>query len=308
MNKSTGWLFTPWHITLSSVMSLILFSGFCQAQQGTKPAPTYPNVAYGPHERHVLDFWKAESRIPTPLVVYIHGGGFTGGRKESISVDILKTLLDAKISVVAIRYRLLDDAPLPAAHHDAVRALQFLRAKDKAWNIDKTRVGAFGSSAGAQLCMYLAFTDDQANPDSADPLLRESSRLTCVATIGGQTTRNFDLWVKWIPGYDEPHSNPLAYFGAKTKEEYLAKVPLVSALDLISADDPPIFMKYKMAPGDPVPEDPQKARGWKVHHVIFGIKLKEQMDALGVEAGLHYPGAEAKYDSITEFLTAELSK
>lgn len=307
MNKSTGWLFGRWRITFSAVMLLILFSSFCQAQQGTKPAPTYPNVAYGLHERHVLDFWKAESSAPTPLVVYIHGGGFTGGRKESVSADILKTLLDAKISVAAIRYRLLDDAPLPAAHDDAVHALQFLRSKASTWNIDKTRVGAFGSSAGAQLCMYLAFKDDQANPDSVDFLQRESSRLTCVATIRGQTTRNFDLWVKWIPGYDKPHSDPLSYFGAKTKEEYLTKVPLVSALDLISADDPPIFMTYKMAPGDPVPEDPKKARGWKVHHVIFGAKLKEKTDALGVEAYLHYPGAETKYDSIAQFFIKKLT-
>ena len=308
MIRSIGWLFHTWRITLSFVMLLILFSALCKAQQTAKPAPAYPDVAYGPHERHVLDFWKAESSAPAPLVVYIHGGGFTGGRKESISADTLKMLLDAKISVAAIHYRLLANAPLPAAHHDAVRALQFLRTKASAWNIDKTRVGAFGGSAGAQLCMYLAFKDEQANPDAADSLQRESSRLTCVATTGGQTTRNFDLWVEWIPGYDTPHSDPLAYFGAKTKEEYLAKVPSVSALDLISEDDPPIFMSYKMAPGDPVPEDPDQTRGWKVHHVIFGVKLKEKMDALGVEANLVYPGAETKYESIAQFFIAKLTK
>lgn len=41
-----------------------------------KPAPTYKNVSYGPHERNVFDFWAAKSSHPTPLVVFIHGGGF----------------------------------------------------------------------------------------------------------------------------------------------------------------------------------------------------------------------------------------
>ena len=52
-----------------------------QGQQaaGTKPAPDLENVSYGPHERNVLDLWKAKSDAPTPLVVYIHGGGFRGG-------------------------------------------------------------------------------------------------------------------------------------------------------------------------------------------------------------------------------------
>jgi len=285
-----------------------------QSTQGdAKIAPTYSNVAYGPHKRNVLDFWKAESSKPTPLVVFIHGGAFTKSSKELVLKQLpIKILLDAKISVASINYRLLDDAPLPAAYQDAVRAVQFLRTKASEWNIDQKRIGASGGSAGAQLCMYLAFKDDQAKPESADPLERESSRLACVATSGGQTTSNYDLWNEWLPGgFDYPpdagHADHLVLFGAKTKEEYLAKARLVSAMDLISADDPPIFMTYNAAPGDPVPNDTKKVRGWKAHHVIFGIKLKEKMDALGIEAHLNYPGAKTKYDLIPQFLIAKLT-
>ena len=273
-----------------------------------KPAPTFANVPYGSHERHVLDFWKAESDIPTPVVIFIHGGGFTGGTKEAVKEEMRNDLLTAKISVAAIHYRLLGDAPLPAAHDDAVRALQFLRSKATAWNIDKTRIGAYGSSAGAQLCMYLAFNEDRAEPESTDPLARESSRLTCVATLRGQTTMNTELWLKWIPGYDAPHRDPYSIFGVKTKTEYLKKVSEVSALDLVSADDPPIYMKYKMAPGDPIPENPKKVQGWKVHHVIFGVKLKEKMHALGIEVDLDYPGAKTTYESMSHFFISKLSK
>ncbi len=275
-------------------------------QDQDKPAPTHKNVSYGKHERNVLDFWQAKSDKPTPLVVFIHGGGFRAGSKDQISASTLKELLDAGISVAAINYRLVQQSPLPAAHDDAHLALQFLRSKAKDWDLDKTRIGAFGGSAGAQLCMYLAFHDDLADPKSTELVERESTRLTCVAATGGQTTMDFDWWTKNIPGYDKSHRDPLETFGAKTKEEYLAKAKDVSALSLISKDDPPIFMSYGMAPGDPAPKGPKMARTWKVHHVVFGVKLKEEMDKLGIEADLKYPGAKTRYASIPAFFKAKL--
>jgi len=291
---------------ISLVVGVMLFTSLAMGQPRGKPAPTHGNVAYGPHERNVLDLWLAESDEPTPLVLYIHGGGFRGGGKESLSGPVLKELLAAKISVAAVNYRLISHKRLPAAHHDCRRALQFLRSKAHEWNIDKTRVGAFGGSAGAQLCMYLAFHDEMARPDSADPIERESTRLTCVATNGGQTTMDFGWWQKWVPGYDRPHRDPFEAFDAKTEADLKRIVADVSALPLISADDPPIHMSYGMAPDAPVPSDPARAQGWKVHHVIFGVKLKEKMDALGIEADLNYPGAKPKYPSIPAFFKAKL--
>jgi len=51
-----------------------------QAQQG-KPDPDVANAKYGPHERNVLDLWQAKSDSPTPLIVFIHGGGFSQRRQ-----------------------------------------------------------------------------------------------------------------------------------------------------------------------------------------------------------------------------------
>jgi acetyl esterase/lipase len=121
------------------------------AQENAKPAPRYENVSYGPHERNVLDFWQAKSSEPTPLVIYIHGGGFRNGSKKSLNARTLKSLLEAGISVAALNYRLVGNASLPAAHDDCRQALQFLRSKADAWNVDKSLFGAFGGSAGAQL-------------------------------------------------------------------------------------------------------------------------------------------------------------
>jgi acetyl esterase/lipase len=268
--------------------------------------PAYGDVTYGPHKQNVVDFYKAESDVPTPLAVFIHGGGFRGGSKRGLNAGTLRELLDAGISVAAVEYRFISHAPLPAAHHDSLRALQFIRSKAGEWNIDKTRVGAFGGSAGAQICMWLAFHDEMADPSSSDPLKRQSSRLTCVATNGGQTTMDFDWWMKWIPGYDKPHRDVAEAVGEITGEELAALVEDISALSLISADDVPIFMSYGMKPEDPVPTEANRAQGWKVHHVMFGIKLKEKMDALGLEADLKYPGAKTEYRSTADFLIRKL--
>jgi acetyl esterase/lipase len=113
-------------------ISSITTGGFAQrrgANQATKIEPTVSNVSYGEHERHVLDFYKAESSSPTPLVLYIHGGGFVRGSKDTINQETLKQLLDAGISVAAIHYRLAGEVPLPASHEDAQRAIQTLRSK-----------------------------------------------------------------------------------------------------------------------------------------------------------------------------------
>src|SRR5262245_21039755 len=58
-------------------------------------------VAYGTHPRQVLDFYQAKSDKPTPVVFYIHGGGWQNGDKKTNP----QAFLDKGISVVAINYR-----------------------------------------------------------------------------------------------------------------------------------------------------------------------------------------------------------
>ena len=286
--------------------------------------PTHANVKYGKDERNVFDIWLAESDKLTPLAIYIHGGGFRAGSKEKLSNDILSQLLKAGISVASINYRYLTfETPLPTSHHDARRALQFMRSKAGDWNIDKSRVAAFGGSAGAQICMWLAYSDDMAKPKSKDAIKRESTRLTCVATTGGQTTNQTEFWkemitelmgpkieaegfVRPLGGLVDPEKVRMATWGASSLEEMNQTLSRHSALSLISEDDPPIFMSYGMDPSAKPPSDRNRLRGWIIHHVNLGIALKEKADALKLEAHLKYPGAELKYPSQIEFLIDKL--
>ena len=300
-------------------------SGKENAQGKKQTSPTHANVKYGDHERNVFDIWLAENPKPTPLAIFIHGGGFRAGSKEKLSQDVLKQLLKAGISVASINYRYLSiETPLPTSHNDARRALQFMRSKAKEWNLDKSRVAAFGGSAGAQICMWLAYSDDMAKPKSKDPIERESTRLTCVATTGGQTTLDVNFWQDKIatllgPKTDagslfpslgnikDPQKARIARWGAKTVQEANDIASRHSALSIVSKDDPPIFMSYGMPPTAKPPTDKTRVRGWLVHHVNLGIALKEKADALKLEAHLKYPGAELKYPSQVEFFVDKLS-
>ena len=129
---------------------------------------------------------------------------------------------------------------------------------------------------------------------------------TCVRNRELALTNIVDIWsllasVKPLPTTRHQLQSD---FDVKEKDVYLKAVAEVSALSLISADDPPLFMTYGMAPDDPVPE--KNPRGWKVHHVIFGVKLKEKMDALGVESVLKYRGVKTPYRSPADFFIAKL--
>src|SRR5262245_9688321 len=99
---------------LTLAAALALPAGAAVAQHpavGPQPvrAKTATDVAYGEHPRQVLDFWKADSSTPTPVVVCIHGGGWVNGDKASYRAAA-RRYLDAGISVVAINYRFVTEA------------------------------------------------------------------------------------------------------------------------------------------------------------------------------------------------------
>lgn len=276
------------------------------------PKPTAAEVRYGEHERHVLDFWKAESGTPTPLVFIIHGGGWNGGSKERAGRFVnIPALLDAGVSAVSINYRLIPQAvnagiepPVRAPLHDAARALQFVRSKAEEWNLDKERVGAAGGSAGACSSLWLAFHNDLADPANIDPVARESTRLWCAAVMGAQTSLDPVQMREWTPNSRYGgHA-----FGISGFENFLARrdeiagwIAEYSPYALVSHDDPPVFLSYNAPPA------PGKEQKDPTHTANFGVKLQEHCTAQGVLCELVYPGAPGvKHKSTTDFLIATL--
>ena len=214
--------------------------------------------------------------------------------------------------MASVNYRYKTIVPLPGAHKDAKKALQFIRSRAESWGINKERIGVWGGSAGAQISMWLAFSNEMANVNSKNPIERESTRVTCVATKGGQTTMESDFWRRHIAKYADEEvvsfrKSIRQNYGAKTVREVNEVAKSISALVLISKDDPLIFMQYGMRPNAPVPNNANKIRGWIVHHVDFGIALKEKMDSLTIESYLRYPSAKTKYNSLVAFFKDKLN-
>ncbi len=295
-------------------------SAKAKAAAAPQRAPTLANVAYGSHERQVLDFYKAESARPTPLLFYIHGGGWVAGDKRT--VPQLDKYLAAGISVVSINYRFTTQAqaagvkpPVEWPLRDAARALQFVRSKAGEWNIDKKRIAASGGSAGACSSLWLAFHDDLADPKSEDPVARESTRLFCAAVVGAQTTLDPQQMKEWTPnsrygghafGFmpdpkeTKTRDTQFARFLA-AREEILPWIKQYSPYEHVTTDDPPIYLYYSAPPAlGQEQKDP-------THTANFGVKLQEKCKSVGVPCELVYPGApDVKHPTVFDYLVDRL--
>ena len=265
-----------------------------------KIQPTYKNISYGPHQDMTLNFWKFKSESPVPLLVHIHGGGWIGGKKnETISPNELKK----GYSFASIDYRLAGTELLPAAVHDAARAIQFLRTKAKEWNFNPFRIAVIGGSAGAASSLWLAYHDDMADPKSDDPVLRQSSRVCGAVAMGGQTTLDPFLLEKKIGPACIQHGMIWKTVGAKSIEDlmenwgqYKDLSLLCSPMTHVSKDDPPVFLNY----GKPAPIPVIKGDG--IHHAGFGRLLKEKCKKMGIDCHLQVKGHETAKLTKDQFL------
>jgi arylformamidase len=301
-------------LVLSSLIAIVLPLSFDAVTRvnaaDSKPLPpTFANVRYGPYASDVLDFWKADSPGPRPLLIYIHGGGWVGGDKQQNPAAI-RPWLAKGISYAAINYRVTGTAPLPAPVHDAARAVQFLRSKAADWNINKDRIALTGGSAGACTSMWILLHDDLADPNSKDPVLRESTRVSAAAVTAGQTSIDPKVIEGWVGPNVLKHPMIWMAVGEKTMDDALrnyashhATYVEFSPYNHLDGNDPPLFMTY----GDNMTL-PSENAGHGIHHPMFGVKLKEKSDRVGHECYLLIPGVSkpSKYANAGAFLTAKL--
>ena len=232
---------------------------------------------------------------------FIHGGGWLQGDKSGF--NDAASYLAAGISVVCINYRFILDAtadglnpPVQGPLLDAARALQFVRSRAAEWHLDKNRIAAHGSSAGACSSLWLAFHPDLADPGSPDPIARESTRLFTAAVVRAQTSLDPQQMIAWTPnnnygahafgftGDRAKKLDPFAQFLA-ARETVLPWIAEYSPYALVTPDDPPIYLFYDTAPAMGQPQ------ANPAHTANFGVKLQERCQALGLDCELVYPGA-----------------
>jgi acetyl esterase len=93
---------------------------------------------------------------PYSAMVYFHGGGFTNGDLDSHDAICCAIAEAAACVVVSVNYRKLPDHRFPAAYEDAVDAIRWLHREATQLDVDPTRIGAGGDSAGANLAVGAA--------------------------------------------------------------------------------------------------------------------------------------------------------
>jgi acetyl esterase/lipase len=130
-----------------------------------------PNITYvtANNWEAKLDVYQSRgAQGPSPTLIFIHGGNWIGGSKESSSLTFLP-FLALGWNVVNIEYRVARVSPAPAAVEDSRCALRWVHRNAKEYNIDTERIVVSGNSAGGHLALIAAMLPEGAGFDYACP-------------------------------------------------------------------------------------------------------------------------------------------
>lgn len=173
---------------------------------------------------------------PAPAVIYVHGGGWTGGDKADGNISrAAGALTGAGFLVVSVNYRLAPAAKFPAQIEDVKCAVRYLKANAARYRLDPERIGAWGGSAGGHLVSLLGVTDGDEGLEGSSGYPEQSSRVAAVADMFGPSdlTREFR-------GGARGNALGLQVFGTNDSDSEVLKQ--ASPVTYVSVDDPPFLI------------------------------------------------------------------
>jgi len=275
---------------------------------GSLDVEFYEGISYGPDEKNRFDIYIPASDAPTPLLIWIHGGGFTAGSRDTAGLeDNVLAYLAEGVAYASCSYRLLD-SPDPdgvlKSLTDGTRCLQFIRYHAAQLNIDPDNVILMGGSAGAGTSLWIGFNDDMADPSNEDPVLRQSTRVTAVIALATQATYDIGKWKTVV--FEEYGLDLLEladalglsqalldFYGITDIDDFESPAILeyrarVDMLDLMDAEDPPFFAQNDLEPAGP--NAPPLSVNLAFHHANHALVLAEQADEIGLENVVYIKG------------------
>ncbi|MHB1356260.1 MAG: alpha/beta hydrolase fold domain-containing protein [Anaerolineae bacterium] len=128
----------------------------------------------------LLDLYLPKAPIrAVPIIVYIHGGGWSGLDKTWCPYAM--RMLDQEYAVASINYRLSNLAAFPAQLHDCKAAVRWLRAHAGEYHLDGDHIGAWGDSAGGHLSAMLGVTGNhpEMEGESGTPGVSSAVQAVC---------------------------------------------------------------------------------------------------------------------------------
>lgn len=221
------------------VLALCLLSTCLIAQE---PASTQTDIPYlGSDRAEKLDVYlpSAAYSRPRPAVIFIHGGGWTGGSKsDGRSREFCNALADRGYVAFSIDYLLnkaskdesgktrIDQVVWPQNFYDCKTAVRFVRKHAEEFGVDPSRIAVMGASAGAHLALLVAATKDAADWNKGGLYLAESNDVAAVVEFYGRHDVTLDRRM---------------HFSGATPEETEANVIAASPVTHITSQMPPVL-------------------------------------------------------------------
>jgi acetyl esterase/lipase len=214
-----------------------------QTQSLPRGTAAYRDVAYVPdgHVRQTLDLYVPKSNNKVPLIIFIHGGGFSRGDKGDQNPS---PFLADGYAFASLNYRLSPDAIFPAQIEDCKSAVRWLRTNASKYRLDPDRFGAWGTSAGGHLVAMLGTTGDTKVFDVGENL-EVSSRVQAVADWFGPTDF-LQMDAHRLPdgmGHDAPGSPESRLIGGPIQHNK-DKVVRANPITYITAGAPPFLIAH----------------------------------------------------------------
>ena len=180
-----------------------------------------------------LDAYLPAGDGPHPALLLVHGGAWMHGDKHDMGA-LAEGFAREGYACFAPRYRFAPAYRYPAQLADVRYALQWVRSEAERFAIDPARFAALGFSAGGHLVALLGVLDDARDAQASDPVLRQSSRPTCVVDYFGPAL----LSRTKEHGFDT--QPPPELFGDAPDSAYAAASPL----NFVTKDDVPFLLVH----------------------------------------------------------------
>lgn len=213
-----------------ALRALLSFSLLSVALSVSATPKITADVVYGHKDGMALiyDMFEPESGKNGAAIVYmVSGGWFSNWAEPGSRLNGFQNFLDAGYTVFAVHHGSAPRFKVPEAYADVSRALRHIRMNATHYEIDASRIGVTGGSAGGHLSLMLGLNADQGDPAAEDPVLRVSNEVAVVvAYFPPVDLRTWTGPSERFPALDFPNEQAAG----------------ISPLLLVDAQDPPVLL------------------------------------------------------------------
>ena len=247
----------------------------------------FEDINYGNQERQQLDILLPENSNPSGVVIFFHGGGFTGGDKaqafDDLLLETMQAVFEKDIAIVSANYSLLTttgNRGVISALEDGTEAISFIKNHLSQMNIPSNKIILAGASAGAGIAQWNGFKNNL------------NDQVQGVVAIAAQSTYDLYEWENVFTGFSLDglrQMNPflqtlfLSFYGGEPTQ---ADLDAVDYRDFMDATDPSLYV-YNIAGDQVINSQGEIDFDVLYHSYLHGDYLRRK----AIEVGQAFSGA-----------------